>query len=430
VLTAVLEAVAEVTRFLFVSLGGGHMLAGLMKVRFLPLAILAGLVPSAFGSGVRIVHQDAEATARGDAFVATADNASAIFYNPAGITQLEGVHARVGSYLVTIQEEYRPETGGSFDNKDRLIVIPNAYYTWSPKDSKLSLGIGVSSPFGLALEYPDDAPSRDANKKAKLAVIALQPVFAWQICETLSFGIGPTINYGAAQDFRGLGVRGDGFAFKGAGMSYGFNAGILWKPTPQHAFGLTYHSPLDFDFSGHFRVTLKPFAAQGDNQKVRLPEEDATLSIELPQFIVAGYSFRPTPEWNMEVNVEWTDWDRLDSGPLKLQTSPPSAIRFDWRSGFIYSAGITRKFSNGIHISAGYSFSEGNNPESTYTPGVPDGDRNIVSIGIGRRGERFDWDIGYQYSRSDTREIDNDGPADGRWQLQSHAVMVSVGYHF
>lgn len=115
------------------------------------LAFACFLCPAAavLASGVRIVHQDAAATSRGDAFVATADNASAIFYNPAGITQLEGTHFRLGVYAVTIQEEFRPQSGGSFDNKERLIPVPHAYYTWSPKDSQLSLGLGVSSPFGL-----------------------------------------------------------------------------------------------------------------------------------------------------------------------------------------------------------------------------------------------------------------------------------------
>jgi long-chain fatty acid transport protein len=381
-------------------------------------------------SGVRIAHQDAEATSRGEAFVATADNASAIFYNPAGITQLEGTHLRLGLYAVTIQEEFRPLSGGSFGNKDRLIPVPNAYATWSPENSPISLGFGVSTPFGLSMEYPDDSPSRDVNKKAKLSVISCQPTVAIELTRTLSFGMGPTINYGTLQDMRGLGVRGDGFSFKGDGEAYGFNAGLLWKPHPKHAFGVTYHGALNFDLSGHTNVTIRPFAALGDQRKVRLAENDATLGLDLPQFIVAGYSFRPTPQWNLEVDVEWTDWDCVNSLPLHQQNSPDSAIKLDWRSGFIYSSGVTRSFANGLRSSFGYAFSEGNNPAENFTPGVPDDDRHILSAGLGRRTEQFDWDIGYQYSRTGFRTIDNGRTADGRWQLHSHAVMASVGYHF
>jgi long-chain fatty acid transport protein len=394
------------------------------------LSVLAVVTVSAAGSGLRIPHQDAAATSRADAFVATADNASAVFYNPAGITQLEGMNFRLGNYALHLDVEHRAPGGGTFHNQERLINAPHAYYTWSPDNSPISLGLGVNAPFGLSLDYGDDLPSRNANKKAKLIVVSVAPVLAYQLTETLSIGAGPTINYGEAQDRRGISEPGDGFKFRGSGVAVGFNAGILWKPAPKHAFGIAYHSAMDFNFSGHTQVTVKPFSALGSGEKLRFPEEDATLSAKLPQFIVVGYSFRPTPEWNFEVNVDWTDWDNFNSSPLRQQTSPDGALVFDWRSGFIYEAGVTRKFGDGFYASVGYAFSEGNTPESTFTPGVPDGDRHIVSAGIGRRGKHFDWDIGYQYSVTGYRTIDNDGPADGLWKLQSHAVVLTIGYHF
>jgi long-chain fatty acid transport protein len=397
---------------------------------FITVLMIGVAVSTGYTSGVRIPHQDAAATARGDAFVATADNASTVFYNPAGITQLEGMNARLGDYLGTIDVEHHPPGGGSFGNKDRLINVPNAYYTWSPKNSRFSLGVGVNSPFGLSLEYEDDAPSRIANKKAKLTVVGVAPVVAVKITDTLSIGIGPTFNYGEAQDQSGIATPGDGFRFRGADTAIGFNAGILWKPHPQHSFGIAYHSAMDFDFSGHSQVTVKPFVALGNHSKLRFPEEDATLSLHLPQFIVAGYSFRPTPDWNFEVNVDWTDWDSLNSLPLHQQRSGESKIVFNWRSGFIYEAGVTRSFSHGFHLSAGYAFSEANNPESNFSPAVPDGDRHILSAGLGQGGDGFNWDLGYQYSATGFRTIDNDGPADGRWRLHTHAILLSLGYHF
>jgi long-chain fatty acid transport protein len=394
------------------------------------LALLLGSLTMAGASGVRIPHQDAAATARADAFVATADTPSAVFYNPAGMTQLPGFQARVGDFAVTIDVEHQPPGGGSYGNKFRVINVPHAFYTWTPNDSRLSLGLGVNSPFGLYVEYPDDSPSRLANKKAKLVVLSIAPAAAWRLTDTLSIGVSPTVNYGTVQDFNGIAVPGDGVRIKGTDWAYGFNVGILWKPSPKHAFGLTYHSGLNYDFSGHTNLTVKPFVAAGSNRKVRLPEEDSTFSIDLPQFVVLGYSFRPTPAWNLEVNVDWTDWDNLNSAPLRQQTSPPVEVRFDWRSGFIYEAGVTHTFGGGFHASAGYAFSESNVPESTFNPAIPDGDRHVLSAGLGRRGTHFDWDVAYQYSLTGFRDIDNDGPADGRWRLQSHAVIVSVGCRF
>jgi long-chain fatty acid transport protein len=396
--------------------------------RIFSLLIFSAAAITVHASGVRIPHQDAAATARADAFVATADNPSAIFYNPAGITQLEGAQVRLGNYAVTLDVEYRPDSGGSFGNKERVINVPNFYYTWSPANAPISLGLGVDAPFGLSTEYDDNIPSRNKNKKAKLVVVAFAPVVAWQLTPALSIGAGPTINYGEAQDVRGIAVPGDGFQFRGDGAAYGFNVGILWKPLPQHSFGLTYHGALDFEFSGHSQITLKPFP--GSNRKLRLPREDASLSVHLPQFIVAGYSFRPTPAWNLEVNVDWTDWDSLNSAPLKQQFSAPGGLDFNYESGFIYEVGATRTFSNGFRVSAGYAYAENNAPSSTFTPGIPDNDRHVLSAGIGGRGVHWDWDFGYQYSVSDFRTIANGGPADGKWRLHSNALMFSAGYHF
>src|SRR3954471_17624185 len=56
--------------------------------------------------GLRDPNQDPEGIARGNAFVATADNPSAVYYNPAGITQLEGNNARVGLYLISADTKY------------------------------------------------------------------------------------------------------------------------------------------------------------------------------------------------------------------------------------------------------------------------------------------------------------------------------------
>ena len=58
------------------------------------LAMLFGRVASLFAKGFRLPDQDAFAPARGEAFAATADNASAIYYNPAGISKLEGFNFR------------------------------------------------------------------------------------------------------------------------------------------------------------------------------------------------------------------------------------------------------------------------------------------------------------------------------------------------
>src|SRR5438093_8935864 len=114
-----------------------------MHAKTFLLTVLAGLLPTTlFGLGIRIADQDPFATARGNAFVATADNPSAIYYNPAGITQLEGNEVRAGVYGITLQSTYTSAaTGKETDSKRAYQGVPQVYYTHSFNQFPVAAGL-------------------------------------------------------------------------------------------------------------------------------------------------------------------------------------------------------------------------------------------------------------------------------------------------
>src|SRR2546427_2931839 len=93
--------------------------------------------------GFRLPDQDAFATARGEAFAATADNASAIYYNPAGISQLDGANFRGGIYGIYFPVRYESPEGRSFHNKKDLQAAPQLFLTYKPQESPITFGIGM-----------------------------------------------------------------------------------------------------------------------------------------------------------------------------------------------------------------------------------------------------------------------------------------------
>src|SRR6266702_2463148 len=141
----------------------------------LVLCAWAAWLPEAGALGVRVPNQDASAIARGNAFVATADNPSAIYYNPAGITQLEGQYIQAGSlfYLGIYGDHENSLTGARIENNPEIIAAPTLYYTFSPKDCPLSFGFGAYAPFGFSVDWPDDAPFRTEGIKGHLTYITL-----------------------------------------------------------------------------------------------------------------------------------------------------------------------------------------------------------------------------------------------------------------
>ncbi len=379
---------------------------------FLGSALLAP--PSSHALGFRLLHQDARAVARGNSFVATADNASALYYNPAGITALRGQNIRASAYLVTYNVDFSAP-GAETDTIDRLSAVPQLYYTIKLGDTPVSLGLGAYAPYGLSSEWPKNGPFRSVGTKSSLMYSRVNPVVAWEVSEELSVAAGATLNFAYLDLRNGMVVPNDQLLIYGKGFDASFNLGLMWRPHEQWSVGVNYVGPSEIGFNGETIATgADPFIPTG--------AIDSKVPIEFPQNVVVGVSFRPTPQWNLEFDLDWTDWD--DSLP-------------GYKSGFMYMFGATRELANGYAISAGYVFGENNIPDAAFTPRVSDYDYHVLSAGIGRKLEKWDWDIAYQFGWGPSRLVAGSAPsafggrnADGKYEFVSHAVALAVGRAF
>ena len=115
---------------------------------------------SALALGFRNPDQDARATGQGEAFVAQADDASAIYYNPAGLTQLKGTEITSGAYLVISRHPF--SWRGSGAEMNTMAFLPHFYAAtdFGATQSPWRFGLGVNVPFGNAAEYWDAGPFR------------------------------------------------------------------------------------------------------------------------------------------------------------------------------------------------------------------------------------------------------------------------------
>lgn len=395
---------------------------------FKPLAFLF-LPASLFGHGILLIDQDAAATARGDAFSATADNASAIYYNPAGITQMKRPQFRVGTYGLTYRTDYDSPAGVASQSKREWQAAPNVYFTMPLEGLPLSLGLGMYAPFGLSMSWPETTGFRSVGLDGSVQYFTVQPVVAWQVSRELSIGIGPTFNYARTDLKQGLSpfAGNDWFRFKGDAFAVGFSAGVLWQPVEKHSFGVVYRSGTTVEYSGHTdTVSLASGLAL---------RQDAKAKFQFPQQVTAAWSYRPTPQWNLEVDATWTGWSSFSS-VLIQQTSSTAPLILDWRSSWHFGGGATRKFGDGWHASAGYIFSQNSVPDAHFTPLVPDTARHAFSIGLGRETAKWTWDVAYQLTRGTERTVSGSAvtsagqSADGRYDWWSNALSVSVGKKF
>lgn len=377
--------------------------------------------------GFRIPNQDAEAIARGNAFVATADNPSALYYNPAGITQLDGQHLQFGllSYL-GISSRYRSPGGSRSETLQEIQPVPQLYYTYKPKDSDFAFGLGLYSPFGLGLQWPENTGFRTLAIEGRMQYLTANPIVAWQIHPTLSLALGPTFNYSKVKLRQGIGfLAGDQFEFKGDDFDFGFTAGLRWQPCEQWAFGVSFRSPTTMNYHG--TAEQSPYS----------PTTKSSAKVDFAQTLAFGVSWRPTPAWNLEVNVDWADWGSLDTVVFKNTASGDIPFPLNWHSSFFYEAGATRYFANGWFASAGYFFSSNSTSERNFNPIVPDTDLHTGSLGVGHKGGRWQWAVAGQIITGPWRSVNNSvstslvgESANGKYRFFIPAITVSLGCHF
>jgi long-chain fatty acid transport protein len=394
-------------------------------LRFLSLIPALGLVcapRTVLALGIALPDQDAFATARGNAFVATADDPAAVFYNPAGITQLEGMNTSIGAYGIVYGDTYH-NGSTSIDSKTQLAVLPQFFSTWNLPKYNLAFGLGTYSPYGLRMEWPNTAPFAGIGETGQINYYTLNPVVAYQLLPSLSIAAGPTFNYSEAdlKEYPGFVNH-----FRGRDTAAGYTAGILWHPTPRNSLGVTYRSSTDMNYQGHATVPIPPFTAN----------TAASANFHFPETVSFGYSFRPTTNWNFEADADWSDWSTLRT----VNVSPlGESIPFNWQPSWILDAGVTRYLGDGWRVSGGYMYSINSVPEADFNPLIPDSDRHIFSLGVGKKYARFSWDIAYQLAWGPSRTINDDtlgsppypsSPANGRYQFLSHAITINFGYRF
>jgi long-chain fatty acid transport protein len=408
---------------------------------------MGGLPLTLSANGFRLADQDAFATARGEAFVATADNPSAIYYNPAGITQLEGNELRGGLYGIYLDSSFSPPSsapnhGHTYDNQDHYAAVPQLFYTYTPTNIPVSFGLGVYAPYGGKSSWPQDTGFRSVAIGGSLTYVTINPVVAVKLPFNFSIGGGVMVNYANMDLDQGLRPiqtpLTNFFRFAGNGWSVGYNLGLLWQPIKQVSVGASFRSSATVTLDGQTKYEQQPF--------ISATNQSAKAGFTFPITAVVGLSYRPTPKWNLEFDADYTDWSSFGTATINQSATSSGVatnipVKLDWQGSWMYEFGVTRYFDNGWHASAGIVYNENSVPNAYYTPLAADMDRYFLSAGAGYKGKHFNFDIAYQFGYGPTHTVTGSKPsstpavstgqtANGNYDFISHAVSVSVGWRF
>src|SRR5687767_3067639 len=210
--------------------------------------------PVALGGGIEVPMQNARAAGQADAFIVQADDPSAVWYNPAGLTQVEGTQVIVGGVELFMNWDFNADAGADQSMNDEAI-LPHLYLSSDLGTERLRVGIGINNSFGLSEQWGDQGPLRFIVDEAKLACINISPTVAYKVDDHLSLGFSLNVYYADLsldrQAFLGPAPTPEGrFHIDGHDWAVGFTPSFMWKINERHQIGGYYRSPVSLDVHG------------------------------------------------------------------------------------------------------------------------------------------------------------------------------------
>jgi long-chain fatty acid transport protein len=374
---------------------------GLAAVLALSAVTVSG---AASGAGFFIQEQSAAGTGRAHAGnVAAADDASTIFYNPAGMTQLPGIQLNQGVTLIVpdagltdlgtvdhspVAPNSRPG-GGDGGNPGSSTPLGSFYVSAQLPDYPVWVGLGVSTPFGLAAKYEQNSFARYDSIDSYVETFDIAPTIAIKFNDWLSFGIGLDEQYAyvklrsAVPDALAPGgpsIATDGrLTLTGHTWSTGFNGGLLITPQPGTKIGLTYRYGIQHNIRGSVTIAnLQGVLAVANTQVTGL------ASLDLPDIIQAGFSQKITPELTLLGEFDYYTWSNFQQIAIHTTNALIGNLVTpeNYQDTYSLSIGAEYQLDPQWRLRGGFKYDQTPTIDGFRDTRVPDGDRYWIAMGF------------------------------------------------
>ena len=402
-------------------------------------------VSTAFAAGFQLTEQSSLGAGRAYAGAGiVGDDLSAVHYNPAGMTLLEGTRFQAGGVWIGINADYDGNDGTSENGRLKCQMIPAGYVTHQVND-KVWLGFAMTVPYGMGTEYDRNWEGNQRGTSAKIYTFDMNPNIAYKVSDFISIGGGISVQYAKAKLGMGMGeipnMGGIGHAkLEADSWDWGYNLGIMISPTDKLRFGLAYRSAIKHDADGHTDLSNSQLL----NSLVGLDSVTvgSEASLKTPDTIMLTGTWEATEKLRLSGLIRWANWSNFDklkinngvsNGMLSLINNAASSaiqemlinkqidlsqamalqgylagaqgqlkqtvIENDWQDTWLFSIGADYKINSDFTVRGGIAYETSPiDDESTRMAVIPDTDRVWLSLGASWYATKdLQFDVGATY---------------------------------
>ncbi len=424
-------------------------------ILLLAAAALAMAPAAARGAGFGLYEQGGRALGIAGAYTARVGDASAVFFNPAGLAQVEHGDLYAGASLLFVSREFagvNPYPGyGSHGKSPNSVFSPFHLYWAQRLASRITVGLGVYSPFGLTTEWNDpyDFPGKFISTKASITPFFFNPAVAIKAAPWLRLGAGLLAVHSSLELRRDIAqpdpragmdstqVLDLGTAKLNAnnGLDFGGNFGAQVDVGDKVTLGATYRTRVKVKYDGDANFTFTGTGTALDPQLEPLfpPDQAVSTEIDFPASAVGAVSFAPSDKLVLEADIGWTQWSSFRTLPIHF-ADPTLDLAFaeNWKDAWFYRIGAEASVRSDLKLRVGYYYDQTPQPTEAVSPLLPDNNRNGLSLGIGKSWNRLTADaFGMLLLVSDrsTGGRSRDG-FDGTYANGVQILGLSLGYRY
>jgi long-chain fatty acid transport protein len=395
--------------------------------------------------------------------IAQSYDATAAFLNPAALPYIPGYDVSLGAALIVPDITFMSASGARSGMESVPLLVPNLAASAPIVKDKLSAGLAVESPFGGDFQWSDTSPMRYLATKAILNLIDISPSVGYKLTDKIS--VGGSLHYYDTSDLTrvnavneaalnhelgGAASGADAAAdLNGTGQKLGYGASIYWRPTDEHAFGLTYRSQATIDVTG----TVGLSGLNGNSAGLFGGSSFSTSAqgnIVIPATVQLGWSYKPNSRWNVEADAAWYGWSAFHSLTLYFPnaTANQQAVLGanaengnygepkNWWNVTSVAIGAEYQALDNLKLRGGYAYMPGPGPTSTWQPEELDLTRHEFAVGAGVHTQPVDVDLTYLMIIFPATSVNNNvgatsgTPIDGTFSGVAHLVALNFSRRF
>lgn len=390
-----------------------------------------------FAQGFQVNLQGQKQQGMGGAGVGINLDAASVFFNPGAVSLLKENSVSAGVSLTAESTAFRDGNSQQEYNTVSPVSTPfTAYGVWGPAEGKFKFGMGIYTPFGSTIKYPDDWSGRFSLTEMKLLSVFFQPTVSYKINDKLGIGAGFVYGYGnidLSKDIPITYYNGDYAStnLKGTASGIGYNLGIQYKPIEKLSIGLSYRSQVNMKVtSGTATFTVPTSLATS------FPSGSFNASLPLPQVLSLGLGFQATDRLLIAFDVNYIGWSSYKSLAFDYEQNTSSLKDTEsprnYKNSYALRLGAQYKLSEKFMVRGGTNFEKSPIKDGYVTPEVPDADRLNFTCGVGYKPtEKFVIDASFSYINFMKRTDKNiETNMSGTYKTHILVPGISLTYNF